>query len=191
MGDARVVLLYVDDEEESVSVQDIYNWLTILGAVEEVKPQYDPSTKGICFSVTFKLPVTAQQCVYYLNGAKLKNCLVTMKSSVYRAPSDDASSVKKEEEVQISANLPNNHLMPSELRMDTLLAERLHRLSEGDFEGSAEMIEKLKKLQQQFVAANQKCEALASVPEEPVQKRKKKSPPCTVGSSSTRSVEYR
>lgn len=173
---AAVVYVYLEDADKTVSVDDIKEWLQFIDKVVEMKLQYDAASKQTCYSVEFRSPNSAQQAVQYLNGARFKNCVVTIKSRVFTAvepvtstassptPSGTTAATKPalatRKRCRATAELPSNHLLPEDLQMDQLLVEQLPdaSTSEGFSEVTA-LWEKLKSSQEQLVAAYKALDA--------------------------------
>lgn len=151
-GDQRVVYVFLEnDVGKTVTLDDVKEWLQIIGDIDEVRLQYDTTSQAPCFHVKFKRETAAQQSVQYLSGARLKNCLVTIKSKVYRTASCDAASTQVGTDIasasetaaeresgaaagpskaQESQNLPYNHLLPFDLQMDYALTLQLSQLAD-------------------------------------------------------------
>lgn len=133
--EACVVLVYVDDANGVVSMEDIHSWLSILDEIVEMKLQLDVRSQRTCYSVRFRRSSAAQQAVQYLSGAEVKKCLVTIQSRVFQkeekplgasAASDPSRGTAADSApVRASPHLPDNHVMPSDLRMDFVLVDVL------------------------------------------------------------------
>lgn len=151
---ATVVHVFLDDTDKAVSIDDVKEWLQILDDVTTIKLQFDAATRRPCYYVEFRRPTTAQQAVQYLNGARLKNCVVTIQSRVYAAAppatTTATSTTGAEGETRTNATvsgagpaparkrcressaLPHNHQLPPDLQMDAALADLLPVLDKTD-----------------------------------------------------------
>lgn len=145
-NDAAVVYIFLDDVNKTVSMEDVKEWLQIINDVVEIKLQFDAATERPCYYVEFRSAVAAQQAVQYLNGARLKNCVVTIQSRVYPAATETQGPSSNSEESPSAAGgappltrkrcretseLPFNHLLPPELQMDPPLANYLPELEKS------------------------------------------------------------
>ncbi|GET87710.1 hypothetical protein, conserved [Leishmania tarentolae] len=150
-NNAAVVYIFIDDANKVVSIEDVKEWLQIINDVVEIKLQFDAATERSCYYVEFRSPVAAQQVVQYLNGARLKNCVVTIQSPVYSTvaetqglsrsngetlPSDGGARLQLPRRCIETPELPFNHLMPPELQMDPPLAKYLPQLEKTDLYSS-------------------------------------------------------
>ncbi|KPA78431.1 hypothetical protein ABB37_06059 [Leptomonas pyrrhocoris] len=158
---AAVVYVFLGDAEKAVTMEDIKEWLQIIDDVVEIKLQYDAAAKRTCYSVEFRKHTSAQQAVQYLDGARFKNCVVSIRSRVFAAVEADAphaayasandaqvasssavlnsvsSSSLTRKRCRETGELPCNHLLPADLQMDQLLVEQLSDASTT--EGSEEV----------------------------------------------------
>lgn len=150
-NDTAVVYIFLDDANKAVSMEDVKEWLQIINDVVEIKLQFDAATERPCYYVEFRSPVAAQQAVQYLNGARLKNCVVTIQSRVYLAAAETQGSASGSGESSSAAGgtppvthkrcretseLPFNHLLPPELQMDPPLAKYLPQLEKSELYSS-------------------------------------------------------
>ncbi|KAG5507537.1 hypothetical protein JKF63_06486 [Porcisia hertigi] len=177
--DAAVVYVFLDDADKAVSMQDVEEWLQILNEVLEIKLQFDAATKRPCYYVRFRSAAAAQQAVQYLNGARLKNCVVTIQSHVYAAQSgtqteaasataplltSGTAATQMRERCRETAELPFNHLLPPDLQMDWRLAEclpDLEKIPDYAADGTT-MWQKLQGLQKELVEIYRELETTAS-----------------------------
>lgn len=172
--DPNVVYVFVqDDPDESVATEDILDWLGILDQIDDVKRAFDQVDNQTGYAVRFKHPVGAHLAVSHLDGEKLKNHVVRIKSNVYSAPKKSSDSGSGEagkandmsgsgsggsgsamspapQNDRVSADLPHNHFMPKEYRMCEPLLDYVKAVASDDnsvwADGKA-VVEKLKALQ--------------------------------------------
>lgn len=151
--DSNIVHVFVGDagsasdagktSGDAVSVDQLSEWLGIIGAVEYIKLQYDATSRRPCFCVRFQRSSDAQQAVERLSGVRLKNCPVTITSRVFKkvvtaetgpgeasAADGSAGSVSDNNSAKLDV-LPHNHLLPPDLRMDIELGPSLSQLAAG------------------------------------------------------------
>lgn len=164
MNDANVLYIFVEEDGiNTVSLEDLKEWLSLVDEVVQIKIQYDASEKKNCFCVQLRHASAAEQCVYYLSNTKLKGCLIEVRSPVYKRGSTDgnshdgaaASTTKKtkvEKDVNgkgsgaVSSHLPHNLDVPREVLLDARLVQRLPSILCSGGEG-AELVERLNSLQ--------------------------------------------
>ncbi|ESL08801.1 hypothetical protein TRSC58_03490 [Trypanosoma rangeli SC58] len=158
--DARVVHVSVEDQS-AVLVEDVHDWLRIIGDVEETKVQYDTVRRCPFYWVRFKHASAAQLAVNYLDGEKLKNHVIRISSKVYtkrlpvEANAEDPALAKRDEEEQqavANPNMPLNHQMPPDLRMDTPLVDSIPALLSAAAEDSEhhDLVRQLRQLQESY-----------------------------------------
>ncbi|RNF09841.1 hypothetical protein TraAM80_01866 [Trypanosoma rangeli] len=158
--DARVVHVSVEDQS-AVLVEDVHDWLRIIGDVEETKVQYDTARRCPFYWVRFKHASAAQLAVNYLDGEKLKNHVIHISSNVYakRLPAEvnaeDLALAKRaegEQQVVANPNMPLNHQMPPDLRMDTLLVDSIPALLSTAAKDSEHhgLVRQLRQLQESY-----------------------------------------
>ncbi|EKF31323.1 hypothetical protein MOQ_004844 [Trypanosoma cruzi marinkellei] len=158
--DARVVHVFVEDPSV-VLIEDVHDWLRIIDDVEEAKVQYDTARRCRFYWLRFKHGFAAQLAVNYLDGEKLKNNVVRIFSSVYtkRAPVEahadgptHPEGEKEEQQAVENPNLPFNHRMPSDLRMDAPLVDSIPTLLLAAAEGSEHhvLVQQLCQLQKSY-----------------------------------------
>ncbi|RNF26448.1 uncharacterized protein Tco025E_01170 [Trypanosoma conorhini] len=158
--DARVVHVFVEDQL-AVLLEDVHDWLRIIDEVEETKVQYDTARRCSFYWVRFKHASAAQLAVNYLDGEKLKNHVIHISSSVYtkRLPLEAAAEghalaerENRDQQVVANPNLPLNHRMPPELRMDTPLVDSIPALLSTAAEGSERhsLVQQLRQLQESY-----------------------------------------
>ncbi|CAG9572386.1 conserved hypothetical protein [Leishmania major strain Friedlin] len=167
-NDAAVVYIFLDDADKAVSMEDVKEWLQIINDVVEIKLQFDVATERPCYYVEFRSPVAAQQAVQYLNGARLKNCIVTIQSRVYSAAAATQGPASGSGESPSAAGgappvtrkrcretsqLPFNHLLPPELQMDSPLAQYIPELEKSELYSSDGVVlwQKLQAAQKELV----------------------------------------
>ncbi|CCW61288.1 unnamed protein product [Phytomonas sp. EM1] len=162
--DPNIVYVFVEDEDSSVTMEDVSDWLGIIDEIESIRLQFDATSGRTCFQVRFRRSESAQQTVQYLSGAKLKNCTMIVKSRTFQkredAPAErgdthDASAApKRPKEVlrmapvsssNISAVLPLNSKLPPGLQMDAVLADLLPTLAKEtqSYPGAGELMQEL------------------------------------------------
>ncbi|EAN98771.1 putative RNA-binding protein 27 [Trypanosoma cruzi] len=167
--DARVVHVFVEDPSV-VLIEDVHDWLRIIDDVEEAKEQYDTARRCRFYWLRFKHGFAAQLAVNYLDGEKLKNNVVRIFSSVYtkrtpvEADAEDTTHPEGEKEEQQAVenpNLPFNHRMPSDLRMDTPLVDSIPTLLSAAAEGSEQhdLVQQLCQLQKSYCQVQEMIQA--------------------------------
>ncbi|KEG10665.1 hypothetical protein DQ04_03441020 [Trypanosoma grayi] len=158
--EARVVHVFVEDQSV-VLADDVHDWLKIIDDIEEMKMQYDTAQQRSFYWVRFKHAPAAQQAVNYLDGERLKNQVIHIRSTVYtkRTASDaDAEensapdAPEKGETLVANPLLPLNHQMPSDLQVDVALVDCIPELVSADGDGSeaAELAQRLREFQETY-----------------------------------------
>ncbi|KAG5481612.1 hypothetical protein CUR178_06964 [Leishmania enriettii] len=176
---AAVVHVFLDDANKALSMEDVKEWLQIMNEVVDMKLQFDAATAKTCYYVEFRSPVAAQQAVQYLNGARLKNCVVTIESCVYSSvpetqgspgstgesvPTATAAPTQSGKRCRETAALPFNHLLPPDLQMDPLLAEclpDLEKVALYSADGFA-MWHQLQEMQKEMVGVHSELDAISA-----------------------------
>jgi hypothetical protein len=167
-----VVYVFLGDAGNVISLEDVKEWLQIMDEVVDIKLQYDVTSRETCYAVEFRRSASAQQAVQYLNGSRLKNCVVRIRSRVFSAPeAADASAassssasaprapvsgttLSSRKRCRETAELPLNHLLPEDLQMDQLLVEHLSDASKAQgFEEVTSLWSTLKSSQEALLSA--------------------------------------
>lgn len=180
-SDPNVIYVFVqDDPDETVTTEDILDWLGILDQIDDIKRAFDHRENQTGYAVRFKHPTGAHLAVSHLDGEKLKNHVIRINSNVYSTTKrsgeeTESESVRSgaavktvtdgmdgsirpvEHKERISAELPHNHLMPKEWKMSEPLLDVVKAVAAGGSEGSSctwvdgkAVIEKLKALQEEW-----------------------------------------
>ncbi|KAG8342390.1 hypothetical protein TRVL_06787 [Trypanosoma vivax] len=165
-GNANVVHVFVDDQS-TVLIDDVREWLSIIDEIDEIKVQYHTGRQCSFYCVRFKRHWAAQQAVNYLDGERLKNCLVEICSPFYTKQPKCTTNVGTElctaTARTSNVNLPHNHKMPSDLQMDELLVNTIPTLrSVDEADECTELVQRLRRLQELHCATLQELETTRS-----------------------------
>lgn len=160
--DGKVIYVYVKENSNSVSCEDIVQWLGFLDEIEDAKVQLDVKENDVCYYVKFKHAAAAQLAISNLDGEKLKNCLIRIKGAVPPLSSQQQDDTIAKKEVQTrdpsallfqkSSNLlPFNEVMPKELKMSDFLVNYIKAVEEdSSFSEGKTIFKTLKVLQEEW-----------------------------------------
>eukprot|EP00796_Vickermania_ingenoplastis_P012506 gene12506-8562_t len=155
----------------AVTAEDIVEWLGFLDKIDDVKLQFDPFEKKVCYSVHFRHSQAVHQAVCHLNGERLKNCPVRIKSEFYSPPDTPESahetpSVKptaSEKGTEVNVSLPHNTLVPKEFSMSEPLISFISQVgSDQTFQEGNEAVNKLKFLQEKWCKTDQELKSVSN-----------------------------
>lgn len=125
--DQNIIYVYVKGNNNSISGDDIVQWLGFLDQIEDFKLQLDVKENDVCYYVRFRHAGSAQLAVSSLDGEKLKNCVIKIKSPVHQPKEEPVKELRGSDPSSLlsrnsSLPLPLNEIMPKELKMsDSLL----------------------------------------------------------------------